>query len=62
MLNVMEVLQQVTNEQGGRQPEILVTHPYPEQRMVQIKQWLAQTFPNGIPSNLADPPLPWVSR
>jgi len=62
MLNVMEVLQQVTNEQGGRQPQILVTHPYPEQRMVQIKQWLENTFPNGVPSNLADPPLPWVSR
>lgn len=62
MLNVMKVLQQVTNEQGGRQPQILVTHPYPEQRMQQIKQWLGQHYPNGVPSDLADPPLPWVQR
>ena len=62
MLHVMEVLQQVTNEQGGRPPQILQTHPYPEQRMQQIQQWIRQHFPNGVPSYLADPPLPWVMR
>jgi predicted Zn-dependent protease len=56
----MKVLQQVTNEQGGRQPQILVTHPYPEQRMQQIQGWIQQRYPNGVPSDLADPPLPWV--
>jgi predicted Zn-dependent protease len=59
MLHVMEILQQVTNEQGGRQPQMLVTHPYPEQRMRQINQWLSETYPDGVPSSLADPPLPY---
>jgi predicted Zn-dependent protease len=60
MLHVMEVLQQVTNEQGGREPQILVTHPYPEQRMQDINAWIKQHYPNGVPSGLADPPLPWI--
>lgn len=62
MLHVMQVLQQVTDEQGGRPPQILQTHPYPEARMRQINQWIQQHYPDGIPSNLAEPPLPWVSR
>lgn len=62
MLHVMQVLQQVTNEQGGRPPQMLQTHPYPEQRMQQIQAWIQKTFPNGVPGNLADPPLPWVSQ
>ena len=62
MLHVMQVLQQVTDEQGGRPPQILQTHPYPEARMRQINQWIHQHYPDGVPPNLADPPLPWVSR
>lgn len=62
MLHVMQVLQQVTDEQGGRPPQILQTHPYPEARMRQINQWIQQHYPDGIPPNLADPPLPWESR
>jgi predicted Zn-dependent protease len=62
MLHVMDILQQVTNEQGGRPPQILQTHPYPEARMQQIKAWLKQNFPQGVPDHLADPPLPWVGR
>lgn len=62
MLHVMEILQQVTNEQGGRPPQILQTHPYPEARTQQINAWLKQNFPNGVPSNLADPPLPWAGK
>jgi predicted Zn-dependent protease len=61
MLHVMEVLQQVTNEQGGRPPQMLQTHPYPEARMEQINQWLARNYPNGS-GGLADPPLPWVRK
>lgn len=60
MLHVMEVLEQVTREQGGREPEMLVTHPYPEHRMQDINAWLKQYYPNGVPSTLVDPPLPWV--
>jgi len=60
MLKVMEVLQQVTNEQGGRPPEMLQTHPYPEQRMADINAWLAQNDPNNQYGKMADPPLPWA--
>ncbi|HEY2586246.1 MAG TPA: M48 family metalloprotease [Tepidisphaeraceae bacterium] len=62
MLNVMMVLEDVTNEQGGRPPQMLVTHPYPEQRMRDIQAWIQQHFPNGIPTNLSDPPLPWEKQ
>ena len=62
MLHVMEILQQVTNEQGGRPPQMLQTHPYPEARTQHIQAWIKQTFPDGIPSHLADPPLPWVGK
>ena len=61
MLHVMEILQKVTNEQGGRPPQILQTHPYPEARTQQINAWLQQNFANGVPGNLADPPLPWAA-
>ena len=61
MLKVMEVLQKVTNEQGGRPPQMLQTHPYPEQRMEEINSWLSQYDPDNTKfSKLADPPLPWV--
>ena len=36
----------------GRQPEFLVTHPYPEHRMEAIDATLKQRYPDGIPSNL----------
>ncbi|HXE52207.1 MAG TPA: M48 family metalloprotease, partial [Tepidisphaeraceae bacterium] len=61
MLHVMDVLKKVTDEQGGRQPQMLVTHPYPEARMQQINQWIQQHYPNGVPPDLADPMLPWKS-
>jgi predicted Zn-dependent protease len=61
MLHVMEVLQKVTDEQGGRPPQILQTHPYPEQRTEQINAWLQQNA-DELPSGLADPPLPWIRR
>jgi len=61
MLDVMGVLKKVTDEHGGRPPEMLQTHPYPESRIQEISQWLKQKYPNGA-SGLADPPLPWVRR
>ncbi len=51
MLDVMKVLQSVTPK-TGRQPEFLVTHPYPEHRMQAIDESLKQSYPNGIPAKL----------
>ncbi len=57
MLDLMEVLQ--AQEQGGRQPEFLVTHPYPESRERDITAQLRATYPNGIPPDLTrGKPLP----
>ena len=50
MLDVMRVLQ--AQAKGGRQPEFLVTHPYPEHRMAAIDAELRHVYPNGIPSDL----------
>jgi len=55
MLHVMQVLQQVTGT-TGRPPQILVTHPYPEQRMRDIDAWIRSRYPDGVPSYLEDPP------
>ena len=37
--------------QGGRQPEFLVTHPYPEHRIEQINATLSKAYPNGVPDS-----------
>jgi predicted Zn-dependent protease len=50
MIDVMNVLME--QSKGGRQPEFLVTHPYPENRIVAIKEQLQQKYPNGIPADL----------
>jgi predicted Zn-dependent protease len=51
MIEVMQILQQVT-PQTGRQPEFLVTHPYPEHRIEDITRWIDEHYPNGIPHTL----------
>jgi len=51
MLDVMKVLQSIT-PRTGRQPEFLVTHPYPEHRAEAINTRLEQIYPNGVPPNL----------
>ena len=57
MLDVMRVLQ--AQAKGGRQPQFLVTHPYPENRMEAIDAELRQAYPDGIPSDLTrGKPLP----
>jgi predicted Zn-dependent protease len=57
MIDVMKVLMEASK--GGRQPEFLVTHPYPEHRIQDIDAQLKQSYPNGIPSNLVrGKPLP----
>ncbi len=50
MIDLMKVL--ISVSQGGRQPEFLVTHPYPEHRMVDIKAQLEQAYPDGVPTTL----------
>ena len=49
MLEVMEILK----KKGGssHEPEMLLTHPYPENRMAQIKDYLSKNPPKG---NLTD--------
>ena len=51
MIDVMKVLMAQT--QGGHQPEFLVTHPYPEHRIVDITAQLKQTYPDGVPGDLS---------
>jgi predicted Zn-dependent protease len=50
MLDVMKIL--LAASQGGRQPEFLSTHPYPEDRIKQITAELRQGYPDGVPSKL----------
>lgn len=47
MLDVMKIL--LATSQGGRQPEFLSTHPYPEERIKQIMAELQQAYPDGVP-------------
>jgi predicted Zn-dependent protease len=57
MLEVMRILKEAGG--GGRQPEILSTHPLPETRIQEIRDTLAHDYPNGIPSTLSKGrPLP----
>jgi predicted Zn-dependent protease len=50
MLDVMQVLKQAGG--GGKQPEWMLTHPLPENRFTDVKQIIAQMFPNGVPTQL----------
>lgn len=45
MLEVMDILEKSAPE--GHQPEMLLTHPYPENRKKQIKEYLKKHPPNG---------------
>lgn len=49
MLGVMEVLDKAG---GGRQPEILSTHPKPANRKEYIEEVIHDVFPNGVPEGL----------
>ena len=39
---------------GQAQPEFFSTHPNPGNRIARLKEIIAQTYPNGIPSNLRE--------
>ena len=57
MLDLMRILEQ--QSQGGRTPEFLVTHPYPQHRMRDITAELEKDYPSGIPATLTrGRPLP----
>ncbi len=47
---LMKVLASLS--QGGRQPEILSSHPDPGNRFERLKEMIQTSFPNGLPSNL----------
>ncbi|HEV3121185.1 MAG TPA: M48 family metalloprotease, partial [Isosphaeraceae bacterium] len=50
MLDLMRILQEVSK--GNRQPEFLSNHPLPETRIVAVRDYLAKTYPDGIPRDL----------
>ena len=50
MLQVMRVLKEAGG--AGRQPEWMLSHPLPENRLKEIEEAISKTFPNGVPSNL----------
>jgi predicted Zn-dependent protease len=57
MLRVMEILRD--SSKGGRQPEMLATHPLPENRLTETGKRIEQMFPNGVPKDLTEgEPLP----
>lgn len=50
MLAVMTVLKEAGG--GRKQPEFMMSHPLPENRLEEIKQIIAQKYPNGVPATL----------
>lgn len=61
MLDVMEILKNASK--GGRQPEILATHPLPETRLEEIRAAIKESYPDGIPPSLTrGRPLPQAGR
>lgn len=51
MVDVMKTLEEAAGG-GQRQPEFFSTHPNPGHRIEQIQQMIAETYPNGVPSDL----------
>jgi beta-barrel assembly-enhancing protease len=50
MLQLMYVLKEAGG--GGRQPEMLSSHPLPETRIEEIKMRIQRTYPEGVPAEL----------
>jgi predicted Zn-dependent protease len=51
MIRVMEILKAASGGRGAG-PDWTSTHPDPDARIVQIRQYLKTTYPNGVPANL----------
>ncbi|HEY9715056.1 MAG TPA: M48 family metalloprotease, partial [Chroococcales cyanobacterium] len=49
MIGVMEILER---QSRSRSLEFFSTHPNPEHRIQQIKEVIAERFPDGVPDNL----------
>jgi predicted Zn-dependent protease len=49
MIKVMEILAQLSK---SRTPEFFSTHPNPDHRITEIKQEIAQKYPNGVPAGM----------
>jgi predicted Zn-dependent protease len=56
MIDVMKILEEVTAK-TGREPEFMVTHPYPEHRIEAIEQWLTD-HPQQLDQMTRGNPLP----
>jgi predicted Zn-dependent protease len=50
MLAVMQVLKEASGARG--QPEFLMSHPLPDNRLEDIKRVIAQRYPDGVPATL----------
>ena len=53
MLEVMDILKRASGG-GGRGPSFLQTHPDPDARIAQIKDYLQKNFPEGVPKDLTE--------
>jgi predicted Zn-dependent protease len=51
---ILEVMQILAKNSGGRQPEFLSSHPDPGNRLATLKGMIQKQFPQGIPKNLED--------
>jgi predicted Zn-dependent protease len=56
MIDVMKILESITAK-TGREPEFMVTHPYPEHRIEAIQKWL-QDHPQDVDQMTRGNPLP----
>ena len=52
LVELMEIL--ASARSGEQPPEFLSTHPYPDNRVAQLKELITQSFPNGIPTQLEE--------
>ena len=53
MVELLEILAEASSGAEGRPPEILSTHPYPEDRIAAVKQQIARDFPGVTPTGSA---------
>ncbi len=51
---IVELMQILARNSGGRQPEFLSSHPDPGNRLETLKGQIQKMFPQGIPKNLED--------